>query len=189
MFLWRAKQSCFFLQCILTFRFDNIQKPEIIAFYNMTKGGDDVLNQKCASYSTSHRRRPWPYFLQCLIWHLWIYTICLLLKTKVKLPHLAFIKQTTYSTACSVCLEMLCIQWHTTTILELLIHQILGSDCSAEPQPTFYTPGPSRERSKYKRCYICPGKIERKTSQPCSKCKNLFAWSALYDVCKNKSKC
>lgn len=35
-------------------------KPEIIAFYNETKGGVDTLDKKCANYSTSRRTRRWP---------------------------------------------------------------------------------------------------------------------------------
>lgn len=35
------------------------EKPEIIAFYNGTKGGVDSLDQKCSVYSTSRRTRRW----------------------------------------------------------------------------------------------------------------------------------
>lgn len=36
------------------------QKPEMITFYNSTKGGVDTLDQKCAIYSTSRRTQRWP---------------------------------------------------------------------------------------------------------------------------------
>lgn len=35
-------------------------KPEIIAFYNSTKGGVDGLDHKCANYSSNRRTRRWP---------------------------------------------------------------------------------------------------------------------------------
>ena len=35
-------------------------KPEIISFYNLTKGGVDGLDQKCANYTSSRRTRRWP---------------------------------------------------------------------------------------------------------------------------------
>lgn len=35
-------------------------KPEVIMFYNSTKGGVDSLDQKCALYSTNRRSRRWP---------------------------------------------------------------------------------------------------------------------------------
>lgn len=35
-------------------------KPEIINFYNKTKGGVDTLDQMCARYSTSRKTRRWP---------------------------------------------------------------------------------------------------------------------------------
>ncbi|GBP92640.1 PiggyBac transposable element-derived protein 4 [Eumeta japonica] len=36
------------------------QKPEIILYYNHTKIGVDLLNQRCSNYSTSRRTRRWP---------------------------------------------------------------------------------------------------------------------------------
>lgn len=35
-------------------------KPEIIDYYNTTKGGVDSLDQKCSVYSTGRRTRRWP---------------------------------------------------------------------------------------------------------------------------------
>nr|CAH7727987.1 unnamed protein product [Callosobruchus chinensis] len=39
------------------------KKPEIILYYNGTKGGVDALDEKCARYSTSRRTRRWPMVL------------------------------------------------------------------------------------------------------------------------------
>lgn len=36
------------------------KKPEIIEFFNSTKGGVDALNLKCSNYSCSRRTRRWP---------------------------------------------------------------------------------------------------------------------------------
>ncbi|XP_035210004.1 uncharacterized protein LOC118184445 isoform X2 [Stegodyphus dumicola] len=36
------------------------QKPEIIGFYNRTKGGVDALDEKCSVHSCSRRRTRWP---------------------------------------------------------------------------------------------------------------------------------
>nr|CAH7724714.1 unnamed protein product [Callosobruchus chinensis] len=38
-------------------------KPEIVTFYNMTKGGVDVLDQPCHNYDVSHSTRRWPMVL------------------------------------------------------------------------------------------------------------------------------
>lgn len=35
-------------------------KPEMIAWYNLTKGGVDSMDEKCAKYSCSRRTRRWP---------------------------------------------------------------------------------------------------------------------------------
>lgn len=39
---------------------EETEKPEIIAFYNATKGGVDALDEKCTVYSTSRRTNRWP---------------------------------------------------------------------------------------------------------------------------------
>lgn len=46
----------------------NSKKPEIILFYNKTKSGVDVIDEKCGTYSTSRRCRRWPLvlFFRCL---------------------------------------------------------------------------------------------------------------------------
>lgn len=38
---------------------DYAQKPEIISYYNSTKGGVDALDEKCSIYSTGRRTRRW----------------------------------------------------------------------------------------------------------------------------------
>lgn len=41
----------------------NELKPEIVTYYNSTKSGVDVIDEKCATYSTSRRCRRWPLVL------------------------------------------------------------------------------------------------------------------------------
>ena len=36
------------------------KKPEIIQFYNSTKGGVDTIDQLCGNYSVTRRTRRWP---------------------------------------------------------------------------------------------------------------------------------
>lgn len=38
----------------------NSGKPEIILFYNSTKGGIHALDQKCGNYSVFRRTQQWP---------------------------------------------------------------------------------------------------------------------------------
>lgn len=47
---------------------ENANKPEIILFYNKTKSGVDVVDEKAGTYSTSRRCRRWPLvlFFRCL---------------------------------------------------------------------------------------------------------------------------
>ncbi|GBP90253.1 hypothetical protein EVAR_89372_1 [Eumeta japonica] len=43
------------------------KKPEIIDFYNSTKGGVDALDQKCAAYSVNRRSQRWPTTIFCAV--------------------------------------------------------------------------------------------------------------------------
>lgn len=45
----------------------NSQKPEVIHFYNETKGGVDTVDQLCGNYSVSRRTNRWPL---CIFFHL-----------------------------------------------------------------------------------------------------------------------
>lgn len=51
-------------------------KPEIVCYYNKTKAGVDLLDMKCAIYSSSRRTRRWPLavFFKC-----WISAVSMLL--------------------------------------------------------------------------------------------------------------
>lgn len=39
---------------------EQVQKPEIISFYNATKSGIDTLDMKCSNYSANRKTRRWP---------------------------------------------------------------------------------------------------------------------------------
>lgn len=39
---------------------ENTKKPEVIMYYNKTKIGVDLLDQRCSNYSTARRTRRWP---------------------------------------------------------------------------------------------------------------------------------
>ena len=36
------------------------KKPDIITFYNLTKGGVDTVNKLCSSYNVARNTRHWP---------------------------------------------------------------------------------------------------------------------------------
>ncbi|GBP12955.1 PiggyBac transposable element-derived protein 4 [Eumeta japonica] len=44
---------------------ETTKKPEIILFYNQTKIGVDLLDQRCSNYSTGRRTRRWPLAVFC----------------------------------------------------------------------------------------------------------------------------
>lgn len=49
------------------------KKPEIITFYNITKGGVDTCDQLCSNYNVGRRTKKWPlaifnHFINVLHW-------------------------------------------------------------------------------------------------------------------------
>ncbi|KAJ8889165.1 hypothetical protein PR048_008659 [Dryococelus australis] len=48
----------------------NLNKPEIVTFYNSTKGGVDVVDKLCATYNTSRNSRRWPMTIFYSLWNI-----------------------------------------------------------------------------------------------------------------------
>ncbi|CAK1584552.1 unnamed protein product [Parnassius mnemosyne] len=72
------------------------QKPEMIIFYNSTKGGVGTLDQKCAIYSTSRRTQRWPmavFYRMLDISAANAYIISSMNQSQRKVPTLNFMKQ------------------------------------------------------------------------------------------------
>lgn len=151
-------------------------KPEIIEFYNGTKGAVDSLDQKCATYSVSRRTRRWPMALFGAIMNIAAVNSYILYYSVISnenMDRCTFIQ--------NLAMTLVIPQLHRRLYNERLPTELRHamSRILKVPFPSKGNDEPVAER-KRKRCYICPSRLNRKTNQACCKCsKPIFSQCAL----------
>lgn len=142
----------------------NTEKPEIISWYNLTKGGVDSLDEKCAKYSCSRRTRRWPlaiFFKLVDICSVNAFIIYTSYPQNANDSRFSFIEK----------LADLLVKDHMIRRLNVgnlsrevknIIHRIQGISEVEMVEERL-------ETRKY--CYNCPAKIKRKTAFLCFRCK------------------
>ncbi|KAK3892689.1 hypothetical protein Pcinc_003481 [Petrolisthes cinctipes] len=165
-------------------------KPEVIEFYNCTKGGVDAFDGMCALYSCNRKTKRWPL---CVFY--WIvnaavinakivYTANLEKTGGVKVPkrrrfmlHLAraFIRPWAQKRLSSATLPR---------PLRTLIRTVCNLPTVANTQ---YPTGRVLAECNYPqvRCAECPRSTDRKTRIRCLKCQRLVCQSHFYPTCTN----
>lgn len=156
-------------------------KPEIIAFYNETKGGVDSLDQKCSVYSSSRRTRRWPlaiFFRLLDIASVNSYIAHQAYRDNEKMLRFEFGKQ----------LGMLLVSpqmyrrfdnKHIGRELRLSIKRILKLNEEYAPE--------NHHSVKRTTCRRCPSKKERKTTHICIICKTPICLQCTERICKDCS--
>nr|CAH7756388.1 unnamed protein product [Callosobruchus chinensis] len=144
------------------------RKPEIILYYNGTKGGVDALDEKCARYSTSRRTRRWPMVL--------FHAILDIAGVNARILYQfaqagEFISRSSY-------LKELGRQLYTPYVTARISNQnvprkirMKAADILKLHLKESSIPLEMPQRSKRPRCRICPPNKDRKSSNVCSACK------------------
>lgn len=145
-----------------------VNKPEIISFYNNSKAGVDTLDQKCAIYSTGRRTRRWPmaiFFRILDICGANAFIIFSNTKDNIEETRLDFMKNLAKQLVTEE-LERRQGNPRLRQEVKLSIGNILGKESKeAEEQEM------STKLAVRKYCYNCPKKLKRKTSTLCRKCR------------------
>ncbi|XP_066251428.1 piggyBac transposable element-derived protein 4-like [Euwallacea similis] len=141
------------------------KKPEIIAFYNATKGGVDALDQKCALYSSSRRCRRWPLVIWYAIMGIAIINshIFHAANPGLKKNRSDFMKEL----GMSLINEQLKLRFAIPSLsreLRLIISKALGTEMTLQDPPR------QEGRVVRRRCYLCPRSKDTKHSTVCSEC-------------------
>lgn len=154
---------------------DTSGKPEIIIFYNSTKGGVDALDQKCANYSVSRRTQRWPCVIFSAILNIASANGFVLWKAsnsgkRMKRNH--YIKQIGQDLIRPFVIERRAVYSSFSMDLKNRIDNFLGSSVDIPQNVTQQgnetsTQSGSRKRG---RCYLCGPKIDNKQSQKCDRC-------------------
>lgn len=162
---------------------DDVGKPEIIAYYNRTKGGVDTLDEKCSRFSSSRRTRRWPMavFFQ-------------MLDISVANSHIIYTSGLNNA------------ELSTGNFLKMLAKELVTPHMKrklANPRVPFEIklgikriigPGQEMEEARTaneeeilqirKICYLCPRPLKRKTKYICTVCKNPVCLECTHKLCK-----
>ena len=156
-------------------------KPEIIHFYNSTKGAVDTVDQMCSNICANRKTKRWP---MCVFYDM--------LNLSAINAYAISVSNSFRNKKKPICRrdfvmklgDQLIEPWlrqrlHTVTLrrdIKVMIQDILGESPNIEaPVPTV-----SNER---KICYLCPSKARRMTKHRCLKCKQAICGPHNLDVC------
>nr|CAH7739588.1 unnamed protein product [Callosobruchus chinensis] len=155
-------------------------KPEIIAFYNQTKGGVDALDQKCTTYATNRRTRRWPMTI--------FYTILNIAAINAHILYGCYKnhqnidrKKFTKLLARQLAEPYLNIRLYNSRIpreLRLNIGRVLNKQLPIEESRSI-------QNQKRRRCGICERKNDKKTKISCNKCERPMCGDCRAYICKN----
>ncbi|KAL0893983.1 hypothetical protein ABMA27_014057 [Loxostege sticticalis] len=164
-------------------------KPEIIQFYNGTKGGVDSLDQKCANYSVARRTQRWPCVIFWAILNISSANGFVLWKAsnpEKRMKRNKYLKKIGLDLATPFILQRKTGYANFSTDLKRRIDNILEQihgqpeNQSQSQEPVASTSSiASNSNRKRARCYLCDWKNDRKHSLKCTKC--------LHFICKTHS--
>ncbi|CAH2098252.1 unnamed protein product [Euphydryas editha] len=151
-------------------------KPEIIAFYNSTKGGVDELDKKCSIYSCSRRTRRWPLVLFYRILDISMVNAYIVHQVHhAKMERGVFLKQLSRQLVLGHMKRRVCAK--IPRELKMTMTRILGPD-----MPNQVEPDDSRQKQR-KTCAFCPPRLKRKSSYRCKHCQKYICLECAQKVC------
>lgn len=153
-------------------------KPEIISYYNNTKGGVDSLDEKCSIYSSSRRTRRWPmaiFFRMLDISSVNSYLLHQSYRDNPKLKRYDFVHQLAMQLV-KLELERRSQNLRITREVRMCIRRVL--QIKEE-----YNVGDQDRFNVRKACRRCPASKRRKTAHFCIICKIPICMECTKRVC------
>ncbi|XP_060755461.1 piggyBac transposable element-derived protein 4-like [Neoarius graeffei] len=168
------------------------KKPEVIQYYNKTKGGVDLMDQMVQTYTSKRRTRRWP----MVLWQNVVDVAALNAFTVFTAHHpdymggvpnarRLFIKELAQE------LIMPHMRRRLETSLHLQKHVIQAMEMCGLQRQFIQPQEPNRVlQSKRKRCSLCPSARDKKVSHSCSRCarpvcKEHKFTQVICEMCKN----
>jgi hypothetical protein len=158
------------------------RKPELITFYNESKGGVDTMDQLCATYTVARRTRRWPV---CVF-----YNLLNIAGVNAMVVHkLNHINDVTFRRKFLVALgRELCMDWlgervddgHLSRELRNMAAKYSGR---APPPHGPAMPEERPEAHRRTRCEFCDRARDRKTKFLCSKCHRVVCKEHQVHIC------
>lgn len=145
-------------------------KPEITTFYNNTKGGVDVLDQKCANYWVARRTKRWPCVIFSAIMNISMangHILWTAANLEKRLKRRKYIKTIGIELVKPFVQERMKESSNFSLDLRTRIQNFLKESKKDEDENIATDSQTSRKRG---RCYLCDRKKDVKCTQKCSKC-------------------
>lgn len=145
-------------------------KPEIITFYNQTKGGVDTLDQLCHNYTTARKTRRWPLRVfygildQCGVNALILFVNANPQWKEQGKTRRTFLKELSLSLVKQHISVRLCVRTMPRE-LNMLMSKVIGQD-PPEVERNSAAAGSSNLGGTKKRCNFCPRKKDKKNCHP-----------------------
>lgn len=154
-------------------------KPEVIAFYNSTKGGIDCMDQKCANYSTNRRSRRWPLSVFYMLINISVANSYILYLCFQDVPPL---KRFVFTENLALALVRPHLNRRLSIVnmrqdLRTLIQTVLGNSTEATPRDK------TDKLAKRRKCSLCPYTKNRNTSYKCIKCEKPICLECSRKMC------
>ncbi len=162
-------------------------KPEIIEYYNRTKGGVDTFDQMTAMYSTSRKTRRWPLCLMYGIVNAATLNSWIIYNAHLKVNNMKPLVRRTY-------MQQLAIEWITPWAEHRIETPSLSRELRLLISSAFKIPSPgtaadsggpvaAESAGPTVRCRDCPKGSDRKTRHKCHMCKRPVCPKHYYPVC------
>lgn len=156
----------------------DLKKPDIITFYNQTKSGVDVIDEKCGTYSTSRRCLRWPLVLFYRLLDISCINAQVIYLTNDTVgkntPRRLFLKELGMSLV-----KHQVVKRSSNTSLPKTLRASVCKVARVEPPPTTVAEPNARVR-----CTVCPRNKDNKTKFRCEKCQAAMCLSHLKTVCE-----
>lgn len=159
-------------------------KPEIVCFYNSTKGGVDSMDQKCANYSSNRRSRRWPlsvFYMLVNISAANSYILYLCFKDSPTITRFKFVEDLAIKLISPHLARRLQMP-NIRSDLKILIQNILKEQTQDDENP----PVPKSDKlEKRKKCRMCPYSLNRVTAFKCIQCSKPICLQCSKKMCNS----
>lgn len=158
------------------------KKPEIISFYNCTKGAVDVVDEMAANYSTARKTNRWPLVIFYSILNVAAINARIVLLSN-KNPAVVYRNRRRFikDLAFSLIRDYANKRMDNSSLSHELRAEIEKNCCNAFEEP----PKKKPKTVTKGRCKFCPRNKDLKTTVTCNLCINFVCKEHIISVCRN----
>ena len=166
---------------------DTTKKPEIINFYNSTKGGVDTFDQLVHTYTVARKTRRWPLrFFYGILDQAGINSMILYLNAKQPACNRKHVRRNylkTLGLALATPYMNRRLQQTISGELKSGIENVLQGNKRKREEEVEVPAGPPPKVRKQGRCALCPRTRDKKVKTMCSKCTKPVCPEHKIEVC------